>query len=390
MGQDSGHNALSVRHHGEHMSEPIFVTRPFLPPLADYVALLEQIWENRILTNGGPFHQSLERRLAAYLGAAEVSLTTNGALALEIAIDACDLSGDVITTPYSFVATTHSVKRGQLKPIFVDISPDDFNIDPAAIERAITPTTSAIVAVHCYGNPCAVANIETIANKYNLRVIYDAAHAFGVRLNDRSLFEWGDLSTISFHATKSYNTFEGGAIVSRTDFFKKKVETLKNFGIASEVDIPLVGTNAKMSELNAAMGHLQLDHYETIRLMRRAVDERYRKSLANVEGIHIPDIPRGVASNYSYFPILVKPEFAVSRDALYDRLKSNGIMSRKYFYPLLSNLPMYAEIDSAAQDNLPVANRVVKQVLCLPIYPGLSDHDIDRVVDLIAKTGIGH
>jgi len=369
------------------MSEPIFVTRPFLPPLADYVALLEQIWENRILTNGGPFHQSLERRLATYLDAAQVSLTTNGALALEIAIDACDLSGEVITTPYSFVATTHSVKRGQLKPVFVDISPDDFNIDPATIERAITPSTSAIVAVHCYGNPCAVDEIEKIANKYDLRVIYDAAHAFGVRLNGRSVFEWGDLSTISFHATKSYNTFEGGAIVSPTTRFKKQVEIIKNFGIASEVEIPLVGTNAKMSELNAAMGHLQLDHYESIRTLRRTVDERYRRSLANIAGIHVPDIPNGVSSNHSYFPILVTPDFTVGRDALYDRLKAEGIMSRKYFFPLLSNLPMYKGIESASQENLPVANKIVNEVLCLPIYPGLSDHDIDRVVDVIAKAG---
>lgn len=371
------------------MSEPIFVTRPFLPPLADYVALLEQIWENRILTNGGPFHQSLERRLATYLNATEVSLTTNGALALEIAIDACELSGEVITTPYSFVATTHSVKRGQLKPVFVDILPDDFNIDPAAIERAITPSTSAIVAVHCYGNPCAVNEIETIARKYDLRVIYDAAHAFGVRLNGRSVFEWGDLSTLSFHATKSYNTFEGGAIVSPTTQFKKRVEIIKNFGIASEIDIPMVGTNAKMSELNAAMGHLQLDHYETIRTSRRSVDERYRKLLTNITGIYVPDIPDGVSSNYSYFPILVTPDFAVGRDALYDHLKANGIMSRKYFFPLLSNLPMYKTIDSAARENLPVANRIVEQVLCLPIYPGLSEHDIDRVVEVIADIGNG-
>lgn len=365
------------------MSDPIFVTRPFLPPLADYVALLEQIWESRILTNGGPFHQSLEQRLSEYLDAPEVSLTTNGALALEIAIDAAALSGEVITTPYSFVATTHSIKRGNLKPVFVDISPDDFNIDPDAVERAITPATSAIVGVHCYGNPCAVDAIEAIAKRHGLRVIYDAAHAFGVRLNGRSVFQWGDMSTLSFHATKSYNTFEGGAIVSATAQAKQGVERAKNFGIASEDAIPLVGTNGKMSELNAALGHLQLDHYEEVRALRQRVDERYRAHLNGIAGIHVPPIPHGVTANYSYFPILILPEFVIGRDQLYERLKQAGIVSRKYFYPLLSNLPMYDSLPSAIPENLPVANQIVNQVLCLPIYPGLSDDNVDRIAEFI-------
>jgi dTDP-4-amino-4,6-dideoxygalactose transaminase len=366
------------------MSDPIFVTRPFLPPLADYVALLERIWDSRVLTNGGPFHRELEGRLAAYLDVAQVSLTTNGALALEIAIDAAELSGEVITTPYSFVATTHSVRRGQLKPVFVDILPDDFNIDPAAIRRAITPATSAIVAVHCYGNPCAVDAIEQIAREHDLKVIYDAAHAFGVRLNGRSVFEWGDLSTLSFHATKSYNTFEGGAIVSPRTTYKATIDVIKNFGIASETDIPLVGTNAKMSELNAALGHLQLDHYEAVRAGREAVDRHYRSRLGDVAGIHVLPIPPGVAPNFSYFPLLVLPDFPIDRDALYEQLKAAGIMSRRYFFPLLSSLPAYAALPSAHPDNLPVATRVVQQVLCLPIYPDLAPADIDRIVDVIA------
>lgn len=366
------------------MPEPIYVTRPSLPPLADYVALLEQIWETRVLTNGGPFHQQLEARLATYLDASRVALTTNGALALEVAIEAAGLSGEVITTPYSFVATTHSVKRGGLKPVFADILPTDFNIDPAAIEAAITPRTTGIVAVHCYGNPCQVDAIEAIAVRHGLKVVYDAAHAFGVRLNGQSLFRWGDYSTLSFHATKSYNTFEGGAVTVRRDDDIAMVERIRNFGIASETEIPTVGTNAKMSELNAALGLLQLDRYEQVRTARAQIDGHYRARLAGVEGIAPVPVPAGVDSNFSYFPLLVTPAFPLSRDGLYEALKAAGIYSRRYFYPLLSNLPMYADEQSAEAAHLPVANRVAEQILCLPIYPDLSMEDVERVTDLIA------
>lgn len=361
------------------MSEPIYVTRPSLPPLAKYVELLEQIWDKRVLTNGGPFHQQLEARLASYLHASAVSLTANGALALELAIQAADLSGEVITTPYSFVATTHSVLRENLRPVFVDIRKDDFNIDVDAIERAITPATSAIVTVHCYGNPCQVERIEEIAQEHGLRVIYDAAHAFGVRLNGRSLFSWGDMSTLSFHATKSYNTFEGGAVTFSDERGKPWLDRLKNFGIESEVSIPAVGTNAKMSELNAALGLLQLDLYEQVRAARREVDAAYRRLLDGIDGIEIPPIPAGVDANYSYFPLLVTERFGCSRDALYEHLKVDNIFSRRYFYPLLSNLEMYRDEPSARPENLPVANRAVEQILCLPIYPDLTMPEVERV-----------
>lgn len=365
------------------MNEPIYVTRPFLPPLDDYVALLRRIWDSRILTNSGPFHQELEARLAEYLGVSSLCLTTNGALALELAIEAAGLSGDVLTTPYSFVATTHAVRRGQLRPVFVDIRPDDFNIDADLIQASITEQTSAIVAVHCYGNPCAVEEIERIANIYGLKVIYDAAHAFGVRLNGRSVFEWGDMSITSFHATKSYNTFEGGALASPHPHYKEVVDRIRNFGITSETSIPVVGTNAKMSELNAALGLLQLDRYEEVRASRRTVDALYREALRDVTGIIVPSVPTGVEPNYSYFPVLVTDDFPLSRDQLYDRLKDQNIFSRRYFYPLLSELPMYRDEPSAASDRLPVATRIARQILCLPLFPGLSPEQIERIVGCI-------
>jgi dTDP-4-amino-4,6-dideoxygalactose transaminase len=342
--------------------------------------MLETIWERRILTNSGPFHQELEARLRAFLDAPFVSLTTNGMLALSVALEAAGLEGEVVTTPYSFVATTHSVLLEKLTPVFADVRPNDLNIDPAAIEAAITPCTSAILGVHCYGNPCDVLAIEAIAARHGLCVIYDAAHAFGVRLNGQGVFAHGDYSCVSFHATKAFNTFEGGAVVSGSAASKLSVDRQKNFGIADEENIPTVGTNAKMSELNAAIGLLQLDHFAHVRRERGRVDTLYRAGLAGLEGIEPLAIPAGVEPNYSYFPLLVGDAFPLSRDGLYEHLKVLGIYSRRYFFPLLSNLAMYADTPSAAPANLPVANDAAARILCLPIYPDLSDAQVERIV----------
>lgn len=369
------------------MREPIYVNRPYLPPLAEFLPALERIWSTRVLTNNGPFHAEFEARLAALFDSEHVSLTANGMLALTAAIDAAGLEGEVVTTPYSFVATTHAVRLGRLEPVFVDIRPDDLNIDADLIEAAITPRTAAIVSVHCYGNPCRVERIEEIARRHGLAVIYDAAHAFGVRYRGRSLLAWGDHAVLSFHATKVFNTFEGGAVVSRAAAGKRAVDSVKNFGIASEVEIPAVGTNAKMSEFNAALGLVQLDHFPAVREARGRVDARYRAALAEVAGVDPLAVPDGVEPNYSYFPVLVGEEYRESRDALYERLKAHGIFSRRYFFPLLSGLPMYRDLPSAAPNRLPVATRAAERILCLPIFPDLGEADQDRIIDLIAQRG---
>jgi len=370
------------------LQDPIYVNRPFLPPLEDLIPALEQIWQSRVLTNNGPFHARFEAALAEYFGVDHVSLTTNGMLALTAAIDAAALHGEVITTPYSFVATTHAVKIGHLAPVFVDIRPDDLNIDTDLIEAAITPRTSAIVAVHCYGNPCQVEAIEAIARRHNLVVIYDAAHAFGVRYRERSLLSYGDYAVLSFHATKAFNTFEGGAVVAAALAGKRAVESVKNFGIASEVSIPAVGTNAKMSEFNAALGLLQLEHFEKVRAARRRVDTRYREALAAIDGLEPIAIPADTAPNFSYFPVLVGEGYGESRDALYERLKTHNIFARRYFYPLLSSLPMYRDLPSAAAHTLPVATDAAQRILCLPIFPELGEADQDRIIDLVANPAI--
>lgn len=361
----------------------IYVTRPYLPPLSEFLPLLERIWETRILTNNGPFHQELEARLRGIFDSEQVSLMTNGMLALSAAVDAAALTGEVITTPYSFVATTHALALKGLTPVFVDVRPSDLNIDPSAIEAAITERTSAIVAVHVYGNPCAVEAIQELATRHKLTVIYDAAHAFGVRYKDRSLLSHGDFSALSFHATKAFNTFEGGAVVSRTAEGKHAVDAARNFGIADEVNIPVLGTNAKMSEINAAFGVLQLDHFEGVRRRRGQVDALYRQLLGAVEGIDLVEIPQDVEPNYSYFPIMVRENYPLSRDALYEALKADGIYSRRYFYPLLSSLPMYASLPSAAPGQLPHAEQAAAQVLCLPIYPDLTEADQHRIAQAL-------
>ena len=364
---------------------PIYVTQPYLPPLEEFTPYLEQIWANKTLTNGGPFHQQLEQALAEYLGVPHVALFSNGTLALITALQALRVTGEVITTPYSFVATAHSLLWHNCKPVFVDVEPNTLNIDPAKIEAAITPQTTAIMPVHCYGNPCDTAAIQKIADNYNLRVIYDAAHAFGVQDAGGSILRHGDLSVLSFHATKVFNTFEGGAIICPDAKTKTRIDQLKNFGIVDETTVVAPGINAKMSEINAAFGLLQLKHMPKVIQRRAEIDAAYRQALASVKGIHC--LPQGgqTVANFSYFPVLVQPDYPLSRDALYDKLKEQGIYARRYFYPLITDFPMYRGLPSAARANLIVAAKAAEQVLCLPIYPSLMDEQQGRVIQFVAE-----
>lgn len=367
-----------------HEMRPVYVTQPNLPPLAEFIPYLEQIWENKWLTNGGPFHQQLEQALCAYLGVKHIALFSNGTLALMTAMQALRITGEVITTPYSFVATSHSLLWNGIRPVFVDIDPITLNLDPAKIEAAITPQTTAIMPVHCYGHPCDVARIQKIADNYGLKVIYDAAHAFGVQSDGVSVLNHGDLSVLSFHATKVFNTFEGGAIICHDAKTKQRIDNLKNFGIVDEVTVVAPGINGKMSEINAAFGLLQLKGIDTVLQQRQAVDARYRAGLAAVTGIHcLPNTGEFVA-NYAYFPILVRPEYPISRDALFQKLRDSGVYARRYFYPLISDFPMYRGLPSAAQSNLLVASKAASEVICLPIYPALTSEQVDFVLHIIA------
>ncbi|OON64088.1 aminotransferase [Massilia sp. KIM] len=363
--------------------KPVYVTQPYLPPLEEFLPYLEQIWDNKVLTNGGPFHQRLERALCDYLGVEHLALFTNGTIALVTALQALRVTGEVITTPYSFVATAHSLQWNGIKPVFVDVDPDTLNLDPAMIEAAITPQTTAIMPVHCYGHPCDVAAIQKIADNYNLKVIYDAAHAFGVRDGGGSVLRHGDLSVLSFHATKVFNTFEGGAIVCPDARTKQRIDHLKNFGFVDEVTVVASGINGKMSEINAAFGLLQLEHVDRAIARRREIDAAYREQLAGVPGIRCLGDAGEAAANYSYFPILVGPEYGLGRDALYQKLKDQGIHARRYFHPLITEFPMYRGLPSARRDNLPVATSAARSVLCLPIYPALSSDDVERIVALV-------
>lgn len=368
------------------MTRPsIYSTRPFLPPLEELTPYLEQIWESRILTNSGPFHQQFEREAAAYLGVDHISMFSNGTLGLGTAIQAMALEGEVITTPYSFVATTHCLLWNNLEPVFVDIDPVSLNIDPAKIEAAITPRTSAILAVHCYGTPCDVHAIKEIADRHRLKVIYDAAHAFGIRNDSESLLKHGDVSVLSLHATKTFNTFEGGAVIAPDQATKDEIDSLKNFGKVGELDVVAVGTNGKMSEFNAALGILQLKHIDEAIRRRGEVDAAYRARLRDVCGIKLlAQDPRATA-NYCYFPIFVTPEFPLSRDELGQRLRAERIFGRPYFYPLISDFPMYRGYPSADPAGLPVAVEAADQVFCLPIYPDLPADEVERIADIVAS-----
>jgi dTDP-4-amino-4,6-dideoxygalactose transaminase len=335
------------------------------------------------LTNAGPYHQEFEQALAHHLGIKYVSVFSNGTLALLTALQALRIAGEVITTPYSFVATSHVLIWNRIRPIFVDIDPDTFNLDPEKIEQAITPETTAILPVHVYGTPCDVDRIAQVAAQRNLRVIYDAAHAFGVKYRNQSIVTFGDLSVLSFHATKVFNTFEGGAIISHTAEMKLRIDRLKNFGFVDEVTVTEPGINAKMNEFQAALGLLQLKHVGDAIGRRRAVHDHYRRALGNCKGITLAKPSPSVEANYAYFPILVGRDYPLSRDALYARLRDNGIIARRYFYPLISEFPMYRHLPSSARANLPVAQHIASEVLCLPIYPTLGAGDVDRICSLI-------
>lgn len=368
-------------------NEKIFVTRPSLPPLDELIPSLEQIWDNKILTNCGPFHQQLEAALCRHLGVKHISLFTNATIALLTALQALRVTGEVITTPYSFAATSHSLLWNGLKPVFVDIDPVTLNIDPSKIEAAITQQTTAIMPVHCYGHPCDVDAIERIADLYNLKVIYDAAHAFGVEDKQGSVLNHGDLSVLSFHATKVFNTFEGGAIVCPDAKTKTRIDQLKNFGYVDETTVVAAGINGKMSEFNAALGLLQLKYVNVTLDRRGAIDRAYRERLNDVAGITCLGRSSETVANYSYFPVLIDEEFPISRDALYDLLKAEGIHARRYFYPLISSYPMYRSLPSAQASNLPVATAAAEQVLCLPIFPDLEMDVIERITNLIRSCG---
>ncbi|WP_321886120.1 DegT/DnrJ/EryC1/StrS family aminotransferase [Paraburkholderia bannensis] len=361
------------------------VTQPYLPPLDEFRPYLEDIWERKWVTNNGWYHQQLEKALCEYLGVEFLSLFSNGTLALMTALQALKITGDVITTPFSFVATSHALHWNGIRPVFVDIDPVSLNLDPDRIEAAITPHTTALLPVHVYANPCDVDRIEAIADNYGLRVIYDAAHAFGVRVNDRSVLNYGDMSVLSFHGTKVFNTFEGGAIVCRDEKTKRRIDNLKNFGFVDETTVVAPGINGKMNEVQAAFGMLQLKHMDEVNVRRARVDARYREAFKNVSGIELHHVPPHCSKNYAYFPILVKPEFPVSRDDLYNALRDKGVAPRRYFYPLISEFPMYRGLPSAGPHNLPVATAASREVLCLPIFPALAEEDQTLIIETVLE-----
>ena len=364
----------------------ITVTSPLLPNLDDFHAMLQDIWNSKWITNNGSFHKQLEKELAAYLKVPYISLFTNGTLPLITALQALRITGEVITSPYSFVATTHSLWWNGCKPVFVDIDPATGNIDPDAIEAAITNKTTAIMPVHVYGKPCDVKRIKEIADKYGLKVIYDAAHAFGVEVDGESILNAGDMSTLSFHATKVYNTIEGGALVMHDEETKKRIDYLKNFGFAGETTVIAPGINSKMDEMRAAYGILNLRQVDAAIEARHQVAIKYREALRPVEGITFMDDMPGVKHNYSYFPIFVDAEkYGMTRDDLYEKMKSHNVLGRRYFYPLISTFSTYKGLPSAMPKNLPRAHQIADSVICLPMHHDLNVKDVDRILDLIVK-----
>lgn len=362
----------------------ITVTSPLLPNLDDFNESLKQIWDSKWITNNGEFHKKLEAALAEYLKVPYVSLFTNGTLPLITALQALRVTGEVITTPYSFVATTHALWWNGIKPVFVDIDPNTGNLAPERIEAAITPRTTAIMPVHVYGKPCNVEAIQEIADKYGLRVIYDAAHAFGVEVNGKSILNAGDLSTLSFHATKVFNTIEGGAMIMHDEKTKKRIDYLKNFGFAGETEVVGPGINSKMDEIRAAYGLLNLQQVDRAIDARHKVAVKYREALKDVNGItYFEDMP-GVRHNYSYFPVFVDAEkYGMTRDELYFKMKEQGVWGRRYFYPLISEFSTYRGLESAKRENLPNAHKMADTVICLPMHHALREEDIERVIGCI-------
>ena len=368
--------------------EKIFITRPQLPSLEKLQPYLEEIWDNKILTNNGPFHKRFEKELANYLEVEQVNLFTNGTIALLVGLQALCIKGEVITTPFSFVATTHVLKWNGITPVFCDIENKSLNIDPNKIEMLISPKTTAIMPVHIYGYPCDTDKIQAIADKYSIKVIYDAAHAFGTKLNNKNFLLEGDMSVLSFHGTKLFNTFEGGAIVSSNEEFKKRIDYLKNFGIADEETVTEPGINGKMNEFQSIIGLLSLETVEEEIANRKKIAEIYFELLADIKGIKVFNQFDGYEYNYAFFPILIdEKEFSASRDRVYDELKKNNIFTKKYFYPLISNMPSYRSLPSAAKKNLPVANKISEQILCLPIYGTLKSDSVNKIVEIIKTSG---
>ncbi len=362
----------------------ITVTSPLLPDLEDLNVYLREIWESKWLTNNGSFHQKLEEALCEYLKVPYISLFTNGTLPLITALQALRITGEVITSPYSFVATTHSLWWNNIKPVFVDIDLKTGNLDPEKIEAAITPKTTAIMPVHVYGNPCDTKAIQEIADKYGLKIIYDAAHAFGVEVEGKSILTEGDMSTLSFHATKVYNTIEGGALIMKDAETKKRIDYLKNFGFANEVEVVAPGINSKMDELRAAYGLLNLQQVDEAIAQRKQVAMRYREALADVVGISFWNDMSGVKHTYSYFPIFInEEEYGSSRDELYNKMKAQNILGRRYFYPLISEFSTYRGLPSATKSNLPNAHKMANSVICLPMHHSLSDDDIQRILEFV-------
>lgn len=362
----------------------ITVTSPLLPNLDDFNEMLKQIWESKWITNNGSFHKQLEKELAAYLKVPYISLFTNGTLPLITALQALRITGEVITTPYSFVATTHALWWNGIKPVFVDIDPRTGNIDPDRIEAAITPKTTAIMPVHVYGKPCDTQRIQEIADQYGLKVIYDAAHAFGVEVNGESILNAGDLSTLSFHATKVYNTIEGGAMVMHDERMKKRIDYLKNFGFANETTVVGPGINSKMDEIRSAYGLLNLKQVDKAIEARHQVAIKYREALRDIEGITFFDDMPGVRHNYSYFPIFVdEKKYGMSRDELYFKMKEQNVLGRRYFYPLISEFSTYRGLESARPENLPEAHKMANNVICLPMHHTLTDEEVDRIIKTI-------
>lgn len=362
----------------------ITVTQPFLPPISEVNAFLEDIWQSKCLTNYGELHQEFEKQLSRFLDVPYVALCNNGTLALVIALQVLRVTGEVITTPFSFVATSHALWWNNIQPVFVDIEPTHCNLDPEKVEAAITPKTTAIMPVHVYGHPCQVDRLQEIADTYGLHLVYDAAHAFGVCLRDRTIVNFGDLSVLSFHATKAFNTFEGGAIICHDARTQKRIGYLKNFGFVDETTVMAPGINAKMNEFQAGMGLLQLKYFNQVLERRKIIADRYRELLESIPGISFLSPAPAVAYNNAYFPIFVNTaRYGRTRDELYEHLKAYNYFGRRYFYPLITSFNMYKSLPSAAKENLPVANRIAEEVLCLPIYPDLEIRHVDNIAEII-------
>lgn len=363
----------------------ITVTSPLLPPLEEFIPYLHKIWDSKWITNNGNFHQQLEKALCDYLGVDYISVFTNGTLPLITAFQALNMrKGEVITTPYSFVATTHAIWWNGLTPVFVDVDPITGNIDSNKIEAAITENTVAIMPVHVYGNPCDTAKIDALAKTYSLKVIYDAAHAFGVKVDGKSILQQGDMSTLSFHATKVFNTIEGGALICHSAEMKQQIDYLKNFGFEDEVTVMAPGINSKMDEIRAAYGLLNLRQVDRAIAHRKQVAQNYREGLKNIKGITCMHEIEGVSHTYSYFPIFINErEYGMSRDALYEKMKAANVLGRRYFYPLISTFSPYSSLPSSNSDNLPIANNLANAVICLPMHAELTDEDVKRVIAAI-------